>query len=145
MYSTICKSGFYKDQFNLFQDNLRRGLSCLQCRCPALNRYFKPLLGYSWKQKALLNSFFYRQIYINSHNIFQCLSISNKNVTKGYRWCNLTAFVKGISKTHAESYTGKHVWRINACGKTSETLLLSLSFFLQFSSVQENALFGISK
>lgn len=45
-------------------------------------------------------------------------------------------FVKALLQTHAESYSGKHLWNANAHGKTPGTLLLSLSFFLQFSSVQ---------
>lgn len=83
---------------------------------------------------------FFRKLCISSVIYPPLFSNFTVSVTKGYRWCNLTTFVKAVLQTHAESYSGKHFWNANACGNTPETLLLSLSFFLQFSSVQENPL-----
>lgn len=87
-------------------------------------------------QSSSIYQTFLRKLCVSSVMYSPLFSSFAVSVTKGYRWCNLTMFVKAVLHTHAESYSGKHFWNANAHGKTPGTLLLSLSFFLQFSSVR---------
>lgn len=105
----------------------------LDCNCLSLRG--NCLMSLPETQSSFICKFFFRKLCVSSVMHSPLFSSFTASVTKGYRWCNLTMFVKAVLQTHAESYSGKHFWNANTHGKTPATLLLSLSFFLQFSSV----------
>lgn len=118
--------------FSLSYAGWKTGL--LDCNCITLRD--NCFVSLPKTQSSFICHIFFRKLCVSGVMYSPLFSSFTLSVTKGYRWCNLTMFVKGVLQTHAESYSGKHFWNANAHGKTPGTLLLSLSFFLQFSSVQ---------
>lgn len=60
----------------------------------------------SWDPMFLHLSGFLQKLCVSSVMYSPLLSTLTVSVTKGYRWCNLTMFVKAVLQTHAESYSG---------------------------------------
>lgn len=102
------------------------GCSAIPCGAKGLNREKKKI------SKMTFHSLFLLFVYLPS-------ILCTLKKWRAYRWSNFTSLVREMFLKHMQR-TVQVVLLVNvkADGNTPKTLLLSLSFFLKFSSVQEN-------
>lgn len=90
--------------FSLSYAGWKSGL--LDCSCISLRG--NCFVSLPETQSSFIYQTFFRKLCVSSVMYSPLLSSFTLSVTKGYRWCNLTMFVKAVLHTHAESYSGKH-------------------------------------
>lgn len=105
-----CLAGFLDERhldtqlqwFSLSYAGWESGL--LDCNCISLRG--NCFVSLPETQSSFICQIFFRKLCVSSVMYSPLFSSFTLSVTKGYRWCNLTMFVKAVLQTHAESYSG---------------------------------------